>query len=69
MNNTNTIKIRQLDYRNSLLNLEISAPNFENIDSFTQALTQQSLSVKQQNVAASGKEVKGALLITDGNQS
>jgi general secretion pathway protein L len=69
MTETNTIKIRQLDYRSSLLNLEVSAPNFESIDSFTQALTQQSLSVKQQNVAASGKEVKGSLLITDGNQS
>ena len=69
MNDTKTIKIHQLDYRNSLLNLEISAPNFESIDSFTQALTQQSLHVKQQNVAAAGTQVKGAIIITDGNQS
>jgi general secretion pathway protein L len=69
MKDTNTIKIQQLDYRNSLLNLDISAPNFDSIDNFTKILTQQSLNVKQQNVAAAGKQVKGALVITDGNQS
>jgi general secretion pathway protein L len=67
LHQTNTIKIQQLDYRNNSLSLDVSAPNFESIDTFTQTLAQQSLSVKQQNVAAAGTQVKGALIISDGN--
>ena len=69
LHETSTIKIQQMDYRNNVLTLDISAPNFESVDKFTQALTLQSLNVKQQNVATAGTQVKGALIITEGNRS
>lgn len=69
INQINTIHIQQLDFRGSQLNLEISAPSFETIDNFTQSLTQQGLSVKQQNVTTTGTEAKGVLILSDGSES
>lgn len=63
------IHIHQMDYRNGQLNLELSAPSFDRLDKYTQSLSQQNLSIKQQNVAASGNEVKGSLIITGVNHS
>lgn len=63
---TPTLKIKQLDYRNNQLNVDISAPNFATVDQFTQALSKQHITVKQQNIATSNREVKGALIITEG---
>jgi general secretion pathway protein L len=69
LHDSSAIKIKQLDYRNNVLNLEITAPNFDSVDHFAQSLTQQNLQVKQQNFAAAGTQVKGVLIITDGGQS
>jgi general secretion pathway protein L len=63
----NAIKFNQLDYRNNQLNLEFTAPSLASIDTLTQALTQQGLQVKQQNVAAAGTGATGTLIISDGN--
>jgi general secretion pathway protein L len=66
---TNTIHIHQADYRNNQLNLDISAPNFESIDRFTQNLTRQGLHVKQQNIATVGTQTKGMLILSEGMES
>lgn len=58
------VKLQQIDYRDGQLNLNISAPNFDSLDRYAQALAQHPFSVKQHNIAASGSEVKGNLLIT-----
>jgi general secretion pathway protein L len=65
----NAVHIQQIDYANNQLTLELSAPNFDGIDTFTQSLSQQGLQVKQQNIAASGAQVKGSLLITEDNNA
>ncbi|MES2218071.1 MAG: type II secretion system protein GspL [Pseudomonadota bacterium] len=61
------IKFKQLDYRNNQLSLEFTAPSLASIDTLTQALIQQGLQVKQQNVAAAGAGATGTLIISDGN--
>jgi general secretion pathway protein L len=60
------LKLKQLEYRNNQLSLEFTAPSFASIDSLSQALTQQGLQVKQQNVSAVGAGATGTLLISDG---
>jgi general secretion pathway protein L len=66
MAQVSNIRLLQLDFRNSQLNLAISAPNFESVDKFTQSLIQQGLTVKQQHVETSGDTVKSNLSITAG---
>jgi general secretion pathway protein L len=60
------LKLKQLEFRNNQLSLEFTAPSFASIDSLSQALTQQGLQVKQQNVSAVGAGASGTLLISDG---
>ncbi len=64
-----SVHIQQLDYRNNLLIVSVTAASFDNLDIFSRALTQQGLTVKQQNVGAAGTQVKGDLLITEGGKS
>lgn len=60
------VRIVNLDFREKQMTLEISAASFENVDTFMKALTQQGLSVKQQNAAEAGDQVKATLLIRAG---
>lgn len=61
----NGIQVKQIDYRNNQLSLEFSTRNADTVDELTKSLKQQGMTVKQQNVAANGSEVKGTLLITE----
>ena len=60
--------IKQLDFRNNQLVLELIAPSLESLDSLTHALSDQGLKVRQQNVAA-GKTATGTLIISDGDNT
>lgn len=62
-----SIQIQQLVFHNNLLNLELSAPSFDHLDKFTQSLTRQDLTVKQQGVKTVGAAVKGTLIISKGH--
>jgi type II secretory pathway component PulL len=62
---THNVHLQQLDYRNGLLALDLSAKGFDGIDSLAKALTQDGVTVKQQNVASVGTDVKGTLIITE----
>lgn len=57
------IKILHLEFREQQLTLEVSTQEFAALDRFTQSLSQQNLSVKQQNAATVGNEVKATLII------
>lgn len=59
------LQIKLLDYRNNQLNLEFTANSSDKVDKLAKLLTEQGMSVKQQNVTANGSEVKGTLLITE----
>jgi general secretion pathway protein L len=59
------IHITRLEYRDNQLLLDITTNHFDEIDKLAQALVQQGLSVKQQNVATAGTDVKGTLIITE----
>lgn len=61
------VKIKQLDFRNNQLTLEVTATSFSNLDTFTHALTQHGVVAKQQNVSGEGTKVKGTIVITDGS--
>ncbi len=60
------IQLLGLDYRGNRLTLNVTATTFDNLDTFTQALLQQNLVVKQQNAGMAGSTVKANLLITQG---
>lgn len=60
------IQLLSFDYRGNQLTLSVNAMSFENLDTFTQALTQQHLTVKQQNASMAGTTVKANLQITQG---
>ncbi len=60
------IRLQKLEYREKQIILNVTAAAFENLDSFTQALSQQGLTVKQQNVAISGAQVNATLAIRVG---
>jgi general secretion pathway protein L len=59
------IQITQLDFQNNQLNLQIIASNSDTLDRFTESLKQQGLSIKQQDVAVAGTNVKGTLIMTE----
>lgn len=61
------IRLLQLDFHSNQLNVAISAPNYESVDQFTQALTQQGLIVKQQHIEAHDNNIEGKLSITAGD--
>jgi general secretion pathway protein L len=60
------VRIDQLDYRNNQMILTLSAPNMGRIDTFTHALTQNGLTVKQQSAVLASGSAKCNLLITEG---
>jgi general secretion pathway protein L len=65
MQQRKNIHILRLEFRDNQLLLDITTDNFGDIDELAQALVQQGLVVKQQNVATAGKDVKGTLIITE----
>jgi general secretion pathway protein L len=60
------IHIQNLDFRERQLTLEVSAATSDNLDNFTRSLTSQGLTVKQQNAAIVGTQVKATLIIHAG---
>lgn len=66
LNETPGVHIQNLDFRDQQLMLELTGDSFDNIDSLMKRLTQQGLTVKQQNSAMAGSEVKATLLIRAG---
>jgi general secretion pathway protein L len=67
MTQVKSLIIKQLDFRNNQLSLELFAPDLASLDTLTHSLQEQGLQVKQQNVTAVGKTATGTLIITDGD--
>ncbi|MHB1946863.1 MAG: type II secretion system protein GspL [Gammaproteobacteria bacterium] len=60
------VRIQHMEFREQQLVLDVTASSFDNLDNFTRSLAQQGLSVKQQNAAAAGEQVKATLMIRAG---
>lgn len=60
------IHIKNLDFREQQITLELTAATFDNVDTLIQHLKQKGLAVKQQNAAESGTQVTTTLLIRAG---
>lgn len=60
------VRIQNLEFRDQQLTLETTSASFDNLDGFTKSLSGQMLSVKQQNSAAEGSQVKATLIIREG---
>ncbi len=60
------VHIQNLDYRDQIMTIEVKASAFENLDALTKSLTAKGLSVKQQNAATEGTEVKATILVRGG---
>ncbi|MDR3492521.1 MAG: type II secretion system protein GspL [Gammaproteobacteria bacterium] len=63
------IRLAQLDFHNNQLNIQITALNSNQLDTFTQSLTQQGLNVKLQDVSVENKSAKGTVIITESFKS
>jgi len=63
---TSTVQLKNLDFRDNQLTLELTANQFDDLDHLTHALSQQGLQVKQQNASTTGEQVKASLLIQRG---
>lgn len=63
MQATPNIKLNRLDFQNNQLTLELSAASSDQFTAFADYLTQQGLSVKQQNVNLIGERVNATLQI------
>ena len=68
LSKTSGVRLLNLEFRDKVLNLAISAAAFDNLDTFTQSLTQQGLNVKQQNAGSAGSQVTANILIRTGTQ-
>jgi general secretion pathway protein L len=66
LSTTHGIRLQNLTYRNGQLTLEVSSANFDNLDTLTRDLNAKGLTVKQQNSATAGSQVKATLLINAG---
>lgn len=66
LSKTTGIRLQHMDYRNGLLTLEVSSSAFDNLDALISDLTSHGLTVKQQNSATAGSQVKATLLINAG---
>lgn len=61
------VQLKNLDFRDNQLTLELTANTFDDLDNLTRSLTQLGLKVKQQNAAIMGEQVKAGLIIQRGN--
>ncbi|OGT45517.1 MAG: type II secretion system protein GspL [Gammaproteobacteria bacterium RIFCSPHIGHO2_12_FULL_41_20] len=57
------VHLERFDFQHGQLTLNVTASSFEFLDQFTQFLDQQGMSVKQENAATQGGEVKADLVI------
>lgn len=60
---TDSIKLKRFDYQNNTLNLELTAGSSEDLSAFTEFLSRQGLSVKQQNATLSGNRMNATLQV------
>jgi len=60
------VTILTINYHDQLLSLSVSAPNFQMLSSFTQALQKTGLQVQQQNAQTQGQTVTAQLIIKRG---
>ncbi len=61
------VQLKNLDFRDQQLNIDLTAESFDEIDALIQQLTQQGLLIKEQNAAESGAQVKANLQIERGH--
>lgn len=66
LSKTTGIHLQHMEYRSGILTLEISSAAFDNVDSLISDLNTHGLTVKQQNSASAGSQVKATLLINAG---
>lgn len=62
-----TVQLKTLDFRDNQLTLELTANKFDDLDNFTNNLTKEGLTVKQQNATVIGDKVKTSLIIQRGS--
>lgn len=60
---TSSIKLKRFDFQNNQLTLELTATSSEDLSSFTDSLSTEGLSVKQQNASLSGSRINAMLVI------
>lgn len=63
MQESHSIKLKRFDYQNNQLTLELTAANSEDFSAFSDHLTQQGLSVKQQNADLAGSHINATLQV------
>jgi general secretion pathway protein L len=61
------VQVKNLDFRDNQLTLEVTASKFDDLDNLNRALTELGLKVKQQNAAIAGEQVKANLIIQRGS--
>lgn len=66
LNKTPDIHLQNLDFRDNRLNLTVLSSSFANLDSFTQLLKEQGLTIKQQSADMAGTQVKANIFINKG---
>jgi general secretion pathway protein L len=66
LSETQGVRIQTLEFKEQLLKLTVVADAFANLDKLTSALTQQGLTVKQQNAETAGNQVKATITIRQG---
>ncbi len=60
------LQLKNMDFRDNQLNLEVTAAKFDDLDTLVKSLSQEGLNVKQQNAGIAGTEVKANILIKRG---
>lgn len=66
LNEIKGITIKNMDFREQQMTLDVLGESFDSLDGFSKNLMQQGLNVKQQNAATQGSQVKATLLIRTG---
>lgn len=61
-----TVQLKNIDFRDNQLTLELTADKFDDLDNLVRNFTQQGLNVKQQNATVAGEKVKASLIIMRG---
>jgi general secretion pathway protein L len=63
------IKLTQVSFSNNQLNVNLSAPAIDGVNTFIQSLQQQGLIVKHQNITIAGAQVKAVLTLQESKAS
>ncbi|HSW92861.1 MAG TPA: type II secretion system protein GspL [Gammaproteobacteria bacterium] len=64
LSQTHAVQLKNLDYRENGLTLELTANTVDDLDNLARTLTQNGLTVKQENAAVAGQAVKASFIIT-----